>query len=112
MPENKEPFKRGHVVWHPGLFKTDSRPWLVLNDSRHPFYGEEYIVAGITTTKREKTVKIDDKDWMIGGLPRTSYISPWFLTTLKHTDIDRGVGMISDNTVKKILDQILQYLKI
>jgi hypothetical protein len=47
---SEDPFERGHVVWHPALFKETGRPYLVLSDDAHPFHGTEYLVAGLTTT--------------------------------------------------------------
>ncbi|GAB3691010.1 hypothetical protein GCM10028857_27940 [Salinarchaeum chitinilyticum] len=104
-------FDRGHVVWHDGLFRGSGRPWLVLSDDRHPFHGEEYLVAGITTTDRPGTVAIDEDDaWAIGGLPRTSYVSPWFLTTLKHADVDRGVGALTKDRLESVTGAVTSYL--
>lgn len=104
------PYERGHVVWHDGLFRGNGRPWFVLSDRRHPFHGEEYIVAGITTTERPSGIELDDVDWVVGGLPRTSYVSPWFLTTLKHTDIDRGVGEVTEETREMVTDKAVEYI--
>jgi mRNA-degrading endonuclease toxin of MazEF toxin-antitoxin module len=106
-----EPFERGHVIWHEGLFRGSGRPWLVLTDDRHPFHGEEYVVAGITTTQREGSITLTDEDWTIGGLPRVSYVSPWFLTTLKHAEIERGIGALVDETVTDVAAQVVGYFE-
>jgi len=105
-----DPFDRGHVIWHDGLFNADGRPWLVVSDDRHPFHGEEYLVVGVTTTERENAVQLTGEEWKIGGLPRTSYVSPWFLTTLKHADVSQGVGMIAETTVETVLRAVRRYL--
>ena len=105
------PFDCGHVVWHDGLFRQSGRPWFVASSEDHPFHGEEYIVAGITTTGRTGTVELPDEVWDVGGLPRHSYVAPWFLTTLKHADIDRGVGELADATVETILDELTGYFR-
>lgn len=107
---NEESFDRGHVVWHDGMFRSCGRPWFVLSDDRHPFDGEEYVVAGITTTERAGAIELTGQHWIVGGLPRTSYVSPWFLTTLKHADLDRGVGMVSDETVEAVIGAVVDYL--
>ena len=106
----REPFDRGHVVWHGGLFKGSARPWLVVSDDGHPFSGEEYIVVGLTTTARPEAIRVDQDQWVIGGLPKTSYASPWFLTTLKHAGIDRGIGMLTNDTVDAIIDDLVDYV--
>lgn len=108
--ESDIPFDRGHVVWHDGLFRESGRPWFVLSDNRHPFHGEEYLVAGITTTERTSAVTLNEGAWRVGGLPRTSYVSPWFLTTLKHVEIDRGIGLVREETVETVVDEAVGYL--
>ena len=108
--ESTVPFDRGHVVWHDDRFGTGGRPWLVLSDDSHPFYGREYLVVGITTTERSGAVAIPDNAWSVGGLPRTSYVSPWFLTTLKHRGIDRGVGSITESVVETVITECISYL--
>lgn len=81
-----------------------------MSDDRHPFHGEEYVVAGITTTERTDAVELAEEDWAVGGLPRTSFASPWFLTTLKHARIDRGVGSITADRCTTVLDAVREYL--
>lgn len=108
--ESDGPFERGHVVWHDGLFRGSGRPWLVLSDDAHPFHGQEYVVTGLTTTPRDDAIAITDDDWLVGGLPGRSHVSPWFLTTLKHDAIDRGVGMLSTTTVETIGTAVDGYL--
>lgn len=99
-PDPSDPFDRGHVVWHDGPFRDSGRPWLVLTADRHPFHGEEYLVASITTTERAQTIALASGDWAVGGLPRPSYVAPWFLTTLRHESIDRGVGALGTEATR------------
>lgn len=104
------PFERGHVVWHPALFRDSGRPFLVLSDDDHPFHGTEYLVAAITTTERTDAIPITSDAWVAGGLPKTSYVSPWFLTTLKHRTVERGVGMLSGDVVSDVTAAAAAYL--
>lgn len=111
MASSGSSFDRGHVVWHDGLFRGSGRPWLVVSSDDHPFHGEEYLVAGVTTTERAGTISLDPGEWTVGGLPRQSYVSPWFLTTIKHAEIDRGVGALTDATVENVLKAVVGYLE-
>lgn len=104
------PFECGHVVWHEGLFRGNGRPWLVVSSDDHPFHGEEYVVTGITTTDRAGAIELADGAWAVGGLPRSSFVAPWFLTTLKHDEIDRGVGALTGATVESVVDELTGYL--
>lgn len=104
------PFRRGHVVWHDGLFRGSGRPWLVLSDDDHPFHGQEYLVAGMTTRERDAAVQVPDDAWAVGGLPGKSFVSPWFLSTLKHARIDRGVGALTEEVTAAIAAEAARYL--
>lgn len=108
MPDGS--FDRGHVVWHDGLFRGTGRPWVVLSDDYHPFHGEEYLVAGVTTVERGDAVPLPDDAWSVGGLPRASYASPWFLSTLKHARVERGVGALTEAVVGEITTLAAGYL--
>ena len=105
-----EAFDRGHVVWHDRLFRGSDRPWLVVSDDSHPFHGEEYLVVGITTTERDNAIEITDEDWSVGGLPKQSYVSPWFITTIKHASIYRGVGELDQSLVSEIVTEASRYI--
>jgi mRNA interferase MazF len=82
-----------------------------VSDDRHPFHGEEYVVAGVTTTERAPAVELGPSDWAVGGLPRTSYVSQWSLTTLKHPAIDRGVGMVTEDTLDTVVTALVEYFE-
>ncbi|MDY7082233.1 MAG: hypothetical protein SXQ77_07495 [Halobacteria archaeon] len=86
------------------------RPFLVLSDGRHPFYGDEYIVVGLTTTERNEAIKIRQHDWEEKNIPKDSYASPWFILTVKHMDIQTGVGSIKPGKVDKISEAVESYI--
>lgn len=109
MTDPERAFDRGHVVWHDGLFRGSDRPWLVVSDDTHPFHGEEYLVVGITTTRRDEAIELTNQDWRVGGLPDQSYVSPWFVTTIKHASISRGVGALEDELVDDIIADVERY---
>lgn len=97
-------------MWHDGLFRGSDRPWLVVSDDAHPFHGEAYLVVGITITERKGAIELQADDWTIGGLPKRSYVSPGFITPLKHTSIIQGVGQLESNVVDEIVTESTQYL--
>lgn len=96
------PYKRGDVVWHPAPFRDGGRPYVVLSDDSHPFYGEEYIVVGVTTTARERAVALTPETWAEGGPPRQSWASPWYLLTVKHANITDCLGRLTPATTDRI----------
>lgn len=95
-----EAFARGDVVWHPAPFKSrpKERPFLILSNTSHPFYGAEYAVVGLTRTNRPPAVELDEEAWEAGDPGEGSYASPWYLFTIKHANINRPKGALT--TVK------------
>ena len=103
-------YEQGTVVWGPGLVR-DERPWVVVSNRRHPFEDEECVVVAVTTTERESVVPLDDGDFSEGGVPRTSYVSPWFVTTRKTTSLNEKQGQLTDETFERVHVEVLRYLE-
>jgi len=103
-------YEQGAVVWGPGLVR-DERPWVVVSNRRHPFRDEECVVVAVTTTERERAVTLGEDEFKEGGVPRTSYVSPWFVTTRKKTSLNERQGMLTDEAFESVHDEILRYLE-
>lgn len=91
------PYQRGDIVWHPTPFKQTpkERPFLILSDDSHPFHGSEYAVVGLTRTNRPPAIKPQNSDWRVGNPETDSFISPWYVFTIKHADIKRPKGALT-----------------
>lgn len=100
--------ERGAVIEYPALFAFESypRPYLVISNDAHPFYGEEYIGLAITTTEWSAATPIPDDDWIRGGLPEPSYIKPWQPTLLKHDDIVDAFGLLNPSVVDRVVGEL------
>jgi len=96
------PYKRGNVVWHPAPFRDGGRPYVVLSDDDHPFYGEEYVVIGVTTTERKQAVALTPETWAKGGAPKPSWASPWYVLTVKDATITDRLGRLTSETTDEI----------
>jgi mRNA-degrading endonuclease toxin of MazEF toxin-antitoxin module len=105
-------YERGDVVWGPDPFKsgTNPRPWLILNNDSHPFGDEEYLTATLTTTPHDEGVAIADDDWVEGGMPKRSFVSPWAVASPKHAVIVRRQGRLSEAFVRTVVDALASYL--
>ncbi|MDZ7687985.1 MAG: type II toxin-antitoxin system PemK/MazF family toxin [Halobacteriales archaeon] len=103
-------YEQGAVVWGKGLVR-DERPWVVVSNRRHPFKEEECVVVAVTTTERERAVRLEEEDFSEGGVPRTSYVSPWFVTTRKTASLNERQGLLRDGTFKHVHEEILRYLE-
>jgi len=100
--------ERGAVIEYPALFGFDSypRPYVIVSDDSHPFYGEEYIGLAVTTTGLDPAMPIDDDAWSRGGLPKQSFIKPWQPTLLKHDDIDDAFGKLRPSAVDRVVEEL------
>jgi mRNA-degrading endonuclease toxin of MazEF toxin-antitoxin module len=100
------PYTRGDVVWHPAPFRDGGRPYVVVSGDDHPFHGEEYLVAGVTTTEREGAVSLPPEAWAAGGAPEPSWVSPWYVLTVKHATIDERLGRLTPDATDAIAEAI------
>ena len=105
-----DPYARGDVVWHPAPFRDGGRPYIILSDEQHPFYGEEYIVVGVTTTGRTNAIELTPDTWAEGGAPKRSWASPWYSLTLKHTTITDRLGQLTLNATNRIAREITRLI--
>jgi mRNA-degrading endonuclease toxin of MazEF toxin-antitoxin module len=105
-------YPQGAVVIASDLFGDNpKRPYLVASNQELPFHGEEYVAAAITTTERPEAVELTGDRIVDGRLPRTSYVSPWTVVTLKHWQIDKQPALATDGTVDEVRRELRYYLE-
>lgn len=109
---SNQPFQRADVVKHPAPFKNppNYRYFVVLSDDKHPFHGEEYGVAALTSQDRPEAIELDDSDWRFGAPAGDSYASPWYVFTIKHADITNPQGSVTDHAADRIAKAAASYL--
>lgn len=102
---------RGEVWWGPAPHKPGPayRPWLVVSDDSHPFAHTECIGLGMTTTEHAEGIAVPDAAWVAGGSNVDSYISPWYVTTLKLRDLDNHQGTIDPELVTTAVEALHGY---
>lgn len=108
-----EQFESGDVFWAPDPDNAGNnpRPWLVLAADSIPYAGEEYICAGLTLSDLPENVEVTDSDWILGHNPeRTSYCSPWVLTTIKHDAVAEPQGCVTESFARRIARRSIEYL--
>lgn len=106
-------YTRGMVVKGPDLLaEHEYRPYVCLSDDLHPFSDEEALYTAITTTRRAVAIPLGDDDFVAGGLPRESYVNPWTLVSIRHSDIQKEEGRLVEETVTKIANDAAGYLGI
>jgi len=104
-------YDRGDVVKGPDFFGSSPfRPWVCVQDDTHPFESQEGIFVAVTTTRRSEAIPLTDDDFVTGGLPRASYVNPWTVTTIKHVDIQQREGVLEDDTVEAIVDDLCGFV--
>lgn len=65
----------------------------------------------ITTTARTEAVELTTNRLERGQLPRTSYVSPWSVLTLKDWMITKQPAEATDATVDGVRQELDTYLK-
>ena len=104
-------FDRGEVWWGPAPHKSSPayRPWLIVNTSSHPFARTECIVLAMTTQRHEEGVRVPGDGWRRGGSEKESYVSPWYVTTIKHRDFDDQQGALRERIVDTAVSELHKY---
>jgi hypothetical protein len=63
----------------------------------------------MTTQHHEGAVEVSDDAWIRGGSEQRSYVSPWYVVTIKHRDLDREQGELADGVVTEAVDGLHAY---
>lgn len=102
---------QGEVWWGPAPHKSSPayRPWVIISDTRHPFSETECIALGMTTQRHSAGIEVPDGAWIRGGADAQSYISPWYVATLKYADLDRQQGALSTGIVTDAIEALHEY---
>lgn len=108
-------YQRGDVVfgYDPFNDREAPRPWLIISNDRHPFQGEQYIAATITSKSyHDGFMPLASDDWVRGGMPANSSVVPWGIASPNHDDLDhdRYQGKIRDDTVDAVAQELTTYL--
>lgn len=95
------PYGRGEVWWGPAPHKPGPsyRPWVIVSDDTHPFSHTECIALAMTSQQYAAGIDVPDGAWIRGGSDTESSISPWYVVTIKHRDLDRQQGELDAELV-------------
>lgn len=101
----------GIVVAEDPFGNTPTRPYLLLSNDQHPFFGQEYIAVVVTTTERTEAIELTADRFQAGQLPRASYVSPWSVLTLKHWMVTKQPAKATTATVDDVRQETETYLQ-
>jgi mRNA interferase MazF len=105
-------YSQGAIVIADDPFDNNpKRPYLILSNDHVPFHGQEYVAAVITTTARTEAVELTANRLERGRLPRTSYVSPWSVLSLKDWMITKQPAEATDATVDEVRQELDTYLQ-
>jgi mRNA interferase MazF len=95
----------------PDLFGESSyRPYICLSDNSPPFRDEEAVYTPLATTPRSVAIPLADEDFVSGGLPKQSYVNPWNLVTVRHTDMVEKEAHLTADTTETIAARVAAHL--
>lgn len=108
-------YDRGDVVYGRDPFEngTTARPWLLVSDDSHPFYGEQYIALTLTSKSwYDEGYELRDGDWLRGGMPKQSKVVTWGYASPAHDDFDgdRWQGTLKNGVVDACVEQATEYM--
>ncbi len=105
-------YSQGAIVIAEDPFgNSPKRPYLILSNDNLPFHGQEYVAAVITTSARTEAVELTKNRIERGRLPRTSYVSPWSVLTLKDWMITKQPAEATKATVDPVRQELVSYIQ-
>ncbi|WP_210425008.1 type II toxin-antitoxin system PemK/MazF family toxin [Halorussus halobius] len=108
-------YDRGDVAFGVDPFGNgkNARPWVIVSDDTHPFYGEQYVALTLTSkTWYDDGVELRDDHWVRGGMPEDSKVVTWGLGSLAHDDLDpdRWQGTLRPTAVDTCVERAVGYM--
>lgn len=105
-------YSQGAVVEGDDLVgPRNTRPYVILSNKNHPFYGNEYIALVVSTTPRNSAFKLDSNTFQRGKLPKRSFVNPWNPVTMKDTAIKKHVASLTKSAVDDLADEVNNYIE-
>lgn len=106
--------ERGHVVLAPDPFYPDddaTRPWVVVNNERHPFDKQQYVVMGLTTRAWfDERIPLEKDEYRHQKAPRDSAIVPHAVASLEPALMTDYVCRIRDEPLDRAVETLIEYL--
>lgn len=107
--------ERGHVVLAPDPFRSaddSTRPWIVVNNERHPFDSQQYVVMGLTMrTWYDQRIPLDEDDYRHRTAPKESSIVPHAVASLGPALIADYVCEVRDEPIDRAVETLVEYLQ-
>lgn len=106
--------RRGEVWWGPAPHKSSPayRPWLIVSDGNTPFADVEAIALAMTTQAHDAGIGVPEEAWIRGGSREDAFVSPWYVTTIKHRDLDDQQGELGTELVTRAVERLHEYVPV
>jgi hypothetical protein len=117
-------YRMGDVVWTVDPFErgTDvARMFAIVSTRTHPFGGEQFVGASVTTTDHQVAHPLRESYWSYGGTPEQSYLLPLSIHTPRASNIqapseydgiaDPWQGRLSQAFMERVVEEIVWTLR-
>lgn len=106
--------RRGHTVLASDPFNNGddrTRPWVVVNNERHPFDGEQYVVMALTTrTWYDERIPVGPDDFTHRQAPEDCSIVPPAVASLAPDLVTDYICRIRDDPLDRAVEMLERYL--
>lgn len=66
----------------------------------------------LSTQEHPQSIEIPDEAWVRGGSRKDAYASPWYVTTMKHRDLDNQQGALTNDLLESAVDALHRYTSV
>ena len=105
-------FEQGEIVFVPfpftNLASSKKRPVLILSKTNYNKQSSDFVCCGITSNinNSSHSVLIQNKDLLVGVLPKPSRIKVNMIFTLEKSLVIKNFGKVRENIMEKVKEEL------
>lgn len=105
-------FAQGSIILVENPYDDGLRPVIVVSNADRPYQGKQYTFAIITRTDRDEAVRLEADDLVEGSLNADpSFVNPWSVHEVEHTDVGRRVAQASDDVIHAVAEGVARFVE-
>ena len=105
-------YAQGSIVLVKNPYADGLRPVMIVSNDERPYQGKQYTFVIVTTTERDKAIRLEADDFTEGSLNADpSFVNPWSVHEVEHVEIDRRVAQVSDDVIADVADGVSRYVE-
>lgn len=105
-------YAQGSIVLVENPYADGLRPVMIMSNGERPYQGKQYTFVIVTTTERDKAIRVEADDLTEGSLNADpSFVNPWSVHEVEHVEVNRRVAQASDDVIQAAADGVARFVE-